>query len=764
MASLTLRLIKGEPLTNAELDANFSNLDADVASRLLASSNLSDLASAATARTNLGLGNVENKSSATIRSELTSLNVTTALGFTPYDASNPTGYITSAALSPYLTSASAASTYLALAGGTMAGSLTLNAGTANGLAYLNGSKVLTTGSALTFDGALLGVPSIGQSGSGIYGFFNSTGAGNAWASYRYNGSEIGEIGQGSGIISGGSNTDFGIRATNNLVFGISFNEQMRLTSTGLGIGTSSPQTKLQADGTSAGALLNVLTLRNGSAVANSEVGIFFAPTDQTTNIRGAQISAINDGGNNVGLKFYTGAGASITSKMLLDSSGNLGLGVTPSAWQAALGKVIQLGTGGAIVGDSGAGRLRSIANAYFDGSNWRYIVNGYATYMYQDGFTGATSWQQAPSGTAGNAISFTQAMTLDASGRLLVGSTSATSGLASGALQVGSGLSGLTNTGSLVAPTIVTSGSLEFNFDGVSGAQRHGRITGNGTTNGGPYAGGLDFEYYAYDGSSAYRWYTGARITSGGTLCINTTSTTNSAKQVVAAAYQGVGVFSWASRFGADSYTGDGGDYAVIGFGVETSSFSKGAFGWKRTGSYDRGAFVWAINNELNGNSAVATDIKMMLSPAGGLSLGTTVDPGAGAIYATGNITAYYSSDAKFKENVTEIPSAAATVLAIGGKLFDWTDEYIASHGGEDGYFVQKQDFGVIAQDVLRVFPRAVRKRADGSLAVDYEKLSALAFAAIAEQEARINEQQARIDEQEVRIARLERLIEARLQ
>ena len=121
-----------------------------------------------------------------------------------------------------------------------------------------------------------------------------------------------------------------------------------------------------------------------------------------------------------------------------------------------------------------------------------------------------------------------------------------------------------------------------------------------------------------------------------------------------------------------------------------------------------------------------------------GFSVGTTADPGAGAIYATGNITAYYSSDIKFKENVRDIPDALATVNAIGGKLFDWTDEYIESKGGADGYFVQKADFGVVAQDVQKVFPIAVRTRPDGSLAVDYEKLGALAFAALVELTKRV--------------------------
>jgi hypothetical protein len=118
--------------------------------------------------------------------------------------------------------------------------------------------------------------------------------------------------------------------------------------------------------------------------------------------------------------------------------------------------------------------------------------------------------------------------------------------------------------------------------------------------------------------------------------------------------------------------------------------------------------------------------------------VGTAASGTTGEIRATDNVTAYYSSDAKFKENIQPITGATEIVKAIGADHFDWTDAYIADHGGVDGYFVQKADFGVIAQKVQKVFPKAVRIRQNGSLAVDYEKLGVLAFAALNEQEERI--------------------------
>jgi hypothetical protein len=128
---------------------------------------------------------------------------------------------------------------------------------------------------------------------------------------------------------------------------------------------------------------------------------------------------------------------------------------------------------------------------------------------------------------------------------------------------------------------------------------------------------------------------------------------------------------------------------------------------------------------------------RMRIDASGNVGIGT-VSPGvkldvAGAIRATGDITAFHSSDISLKQNVNDIENALDKVTTIGGKTFEWTDEYLNANGGEDDYFNRKNDFGVIAQDVEKAFPLAVRNRPDGTLAVDYEKLVALAFQAIKE-------------------------------
>jgi hypothetical protein len=105
----------------------------------------------------------------------------------------------------------------------------------------------------------------------------------------------------------------------------------------------------------------------------------------------------------------------------LDSSGNLGLGVTPSAWSSTF-KAFQLGSQAAL--SSVADYTLLSANYWKNGSTDTFIGTGRATLYQQQ--VGVHSWlTSTASGTAGNAITFTQAMTLDASGNLLVGVTSA---------------------------------------------------------------------------------------------------------------------------------------------------------------------------------------------------------------------------------------------------------------------------------------------------------------------------------------------------
>ena len=105
-----------------------------------------------------------------------------------------------------------------------------------------------------------------------------------------------------------------------------------------------------------------------------------------------------------------------------------------------------------------------------------------------------------------------------------------------------------------------------------------------------------------------------------------------------------------------------------------------------------------------------------------------------GDITATGNITAYYSSDERLKENITPIQNALEKVEKINGVEFDWKDSFIEEVGGEDGYFIRKHDVGVIAQQIKEVLPEVVAEREEnGMLAVKYDRIVALLIEAIKE-------------------------------
>jgi hypothetical protein len=116
-----------------------------------------------------------------------------------------------------------------------------------------------------------------------------------------------------------------------------------------------------------------------------------------------------------------------TEVMRIDSSGNVGVGVVPSAWFAS-NKAIQIGATGAVSNYTNGSNIQTfLANNVFwnAAGTISYITTNTATSYTQD--NGTHKWYYAASGTAGNAITFTQAMTLDASGNLILGTTAALS-------------------------------------------------------------------------------------------------------------------------------------------------------------------------------------------------------------------------------------------------------------------------------------------------------------------------------------------------
>jgi hypothetical protein len=118
---------------------------------------------------------------------------------------------------------------------------------------------------------------------------------------------------------------------------------------------------------------------------------------------------------------------SFTTAMTLDASGNLGIGVTPSAWSN--GKAIEVAAKGNGFWSFGSADSRLTCNMYYNGAFLYGTTNPAGQYAINGNIH---SWSIAASGTAGNTISFTEAMRIDSSGTFLVGKTGATISTAGG--------------------------------------------------------------------------------------------------------------------------------------------------------------------------------------------------------------------------------------------------------------------------------------------------------------------------------------------
>ena len=114
-----------------------------------------------------------------------------------------------------------------------------------------------------------------------------------------------------------------------------------------------------------------------------------------------------------------------------------------------------------------------------------------------------------------------------------------------------------------------------------------------------------------------------------------------------------------------------------------------------------------------------------------GMTYSSSILDVTGQIRATGDVTAFHSSDIRFKDNIKIISNAVEKVSKLRGVEFDWneTSDYAGEH-----------DIGVIAQDVEKVAPEIVIDRDDGYKAVNYQKLTVLLIEAVKELKEEIKE------------------------
>ena len=188
--------------------------------------------------------------------------------------------------------------------------------------------------------------------------------------------------------------------------------RMTLNSTGLGIGAS-PATKLDVRGANNASQATFSgTASRGLLISTRNDGL----ADDRTVILNAQHST-----GALGQLVIQTAG---TDRLLVDSSGNVGIGVTPSAWNSNYKGLVVGGSGGN--GITIAGNDASIGTGYYLSGVGTYARdNASATASSINMYNRAFVFRTAASGAANSAITWTDSMTLDASGNLLVGLTTA---------------------------------------------------------------------------------------------------------------------------------------------------------------------------------------------------------------------------------------------------------------------------------------------------------------------------------------------------
>jgi len=664
----------------------------------------------------------------------------------------------------------------------IAGAVTLSGGTANGVAYLNGSKVVTSGSALTFDGTDLATTGNIILNNSKYYYGKSSGGSNV----RLLGINSGDV-LYLGIDSGPTSMIVNASSTStNIAFSASGSEGMRLTSTGLGIGTTSPAVKLHVFGNG-----NNTSEANASAYiggGSSEMRIYFGVNNANTYsyIGSYQAGiayrdlAINPNGGNV---IIGSAPIGANDKLAISlSSTNT---TTPFGSAPTSLKLINT--------SNTAGNGSFITNSFYNGNQNAYI--GFVN--VDQNFASAIVFATATSGAA----SYGERMRLDSAGNVGIGTSSPAYKLdVNGAINYSAGTLGYTgtsvpigNNNQALYSSIYNIGLggqfASLNFLTTSSAPTTTAWWMLGRSNGSDdqftlrvRRGGaaVDVEAYKVITSGAdtakivdnHQWYTNgserARIDSSGNLLIGGTSTTTHPalnKYVSLQSQTNNDVIGYALYVneGANSRRGSLflDDNAGV-FGLDVSAGSGVPDIVFRTAGTEHVRILSSNGNLLVGTttSSVTSGNGIKLIPGTGSACNIvgsadtnanfahtvySTTPSAyrfqvgwgGTIYATStSITAI--SDASLKTNVRGLETGLTEVMALQPRRFDWINGDASNVAG------------FIAQEVQQVLPDLVENYQysdeETKLGLKMGDILPTLVKAIQEQQAIIESLKARLD------------------